>query len=674
MNHGIEIAEETWQTGRRQFQDGLWSEAEKSFVKALESVDDGDSVIDKQYLPLLLDLAELLVLKERKQDCKSLLQNTISTIEDHYPEETRVLLAAYLAYIDSLSMPDEFLEAEDYIARAIDIADCPNHRKDGKYIQALTARAASHLAQENFEEANPLIDRCLALCTKYGIYEGDSRCGALLFKGLLLHLSGDLEGSEIVFLQGIEAVKNDRYSRSFQDVCFGYTTLLISQSRFTDAIAFLNKEIDAREKKTTRDHPLLKRAIASLAIVNSAYGDLAEAEVQAQRYLRLVELMGDAGVELRIDCLRTLIDILVEQSRYPDAEVLLNRANDILEKLPDEYIKATLLTDVARLKVELGLYDEAESLCKKALTITEEIKGEDHIETAMCLSILGSAYFSNRKTAEAEATYRKAIDLIEKHHRFFTSFVGAENYRNLGIILTRQKKFEEAEEMFLKILAHHERSNGQLQVQMAETHRNLGELFEAQHKHQEAMQQYQLALTIAQSIFGQENYEISEYISLLADVYKKEGRYIEAEDLYKKALKLNETTLGPQHPKTCALLQRFGEMAIERKQFKEAEGYFMAALVRLEQTLGTIHPEVGYSCFCLGATFHWQENLPKAEEFYKRALAIKEKQLGRSHSDLTNILAPLIDILTHQGKAAEAATLKRRVKEISAEGKVNRPG
>lgn len=662
-----ETIEKSWQSGKQHFLDGNWKASEEAYIAAMEMAMNEEGVlIDRKYIPLMLELAELFILKERKMDSRAILQDAIDIIDYNFPEENDHLLDACLSYIDALSMCDDFSEAEPYIERAIQLANTPEHHKDGKYIQALTTRAASHLALEQFENAGPLVEQCMELCTTHGIESGDAACSALLFKGLLLHLGGSVEEAEEAFLKGLETVRNETYSRSFQDVCFGYTTLLISQSRFTDAIAFLNKEIEEREAKTSREHPLLKRAIASLAIANAAYGDLGEAEVHAQRYHRLVEMMGEAGSELRIDCLRTLVDILVEQSRYSEAEVLLNRANDILESLEDNYIKATLLSDVARLKVELGQYDEAEALCKRALALTEEMKGEEHIETAMCLSILGSAYFSNRKIDEAEATYRKAIQLIEKHHHFFTSFVGAENYRNLGIILTQQKKFEEAEAMFLKILAHHEKNNGPLQVQMAETHRNLGELFEAQRKNHEAIGQYQLALSIAKSIFGPENSEVSDYICFVADIHRKDSRFTEAEDLYKQALKLLENTLGPQHPKTCTLLQRFGEMAIEKKEFPVAEEYFTAALLRLEQTLGTTHPEIGYTCYCLAAAYHWQEKLPKAEEFYKRALAIKEKQLGKTHKDLGNIIEPLIDILKHQGKVAEAATFQRRINEIDS--------
>lgn len=666
MSKPAPTADKAWENGKQFFKDGVWDKAEEAFSDALKEVRNEDGAVDLKYVQLMLDLAELLILKERKSDCKTLLNETIELLEKSYPDEKSLLLDASLAYVDALSMCDQFEDANPYIVKALELSDTPEGLKNGKYVQALATRAAGYLAQEEFENAEPVIEEALEVCTANSITEGEAVCVTMLLKGLYLHLSGQLEESENVFRKAIESVAKDDYSRSFQDVCFGFTTLLISQSRFPDAISFLNEEIDRREKKTCRDHPLLKRAITSLAVANAAYGDLDEAEVQAQRYLRLVESMGNAGSELRIDCLRCLIDILVEQSRYPEVEVLLNRANDILENVADDYIKANLISDLARLKVELGQYEEAERLCTRALALTRQMKGDDHLETAMCLSILGSAYFSNRKIKEAEEAYREAIALIEQHHHFFTSFVGAENYRNLGIILTQIGKHEEAEEMFLKILAFHAKNPGSLKVQVAETHRNLGELYEVQNKNHEALNQYELAFKIAENIYGPENNELSDYICYLADIHRKQHRFDEAETLYKQALSILENTLGPQHPKTCTLLQRFGEMAIEKGEYANAEQYFNSALLRLEQTLGTIHPEIGYTCYCLGAAYHWQEKLPQAEKCYKRALEIKEKQLGPNHKDLANIIEPLIDILNHQGRSTEASALHRRMNELSS--------
>jgi hypothetical protein len=125
----------------------------------------------------------------------------------------------------------------------------------------------------------------------------------------------------------------------------------------------------------------------------------------------------------------------------------------------------------------------------------------------------------------AESTYREAIRLIERHDHFFTTFVGAENCRYLGMILTLKGEFNEAEELFLKILAIHAKSNGPPSVQAAETHRNLGELFEAQEKNREALLQYEQALKIAKSIFGESNPEISDYLSYVADINRKQENY-----------------------------------------------------------------------------------------------------------------------------------------------------
>lgn len=660
---------------RQLFESGSWGDAEREFKAALESSKQGNGngaagdATKIQRAEIALELAELLVLKERKADSKTLCEETIELLEAEQPpcDQTRkLLIKAYTTYVDVLSLSDEFDDAEPVILKALKTADTEEHRKNGKYAQILATQGAMKLTQELFEEAEALLEEALSIAEEHGLEKGEEFSSILSIDALRLHLAGDLAASEELFRKSLDAIADEKYSRAFADVCFGYTTLLVSQSRFTDAIELLQTEIKNREKELGNDHPLLKRAIGALAVANASYGDLEEAEIQAQRYNLLVEMMGDAGSELKIDCLRTLIDILVDQSRYSEAEVLLTRANDIVQNLKNDYVKANLISDVARLKVELGDYEEAEQLCRHAVELTRANKGDDHIETAMCLSILGSAYFSNRKMDLAESTYREAIRLIERHEHFFTTFVGAENCRYLGMILTLKGEFNEAEELFLKILAIHAKSNGPPSVQAAETHRNLGELFEAQEKNVEALMQYEQALKIARSIFGEGNPEISDYLSYVADINRKQNNFESAKRYYGDAKAILDATVGPSHPKSCLLLQRIGEMAIEQGDYATAEAHFKQALTGLQQTVGPNHPDIGYTYWCLGAAYHWQEKFKDAAKCYREALHIKEQQLGRKHEDLLNILEPLIEVSKKLRRIDEVDQLNNWLNEITS--------
>lgn len=662
---------------RQLFEKGSWGDAEREFKAALESSKQANgkgngaasNVTTIQRAEIALDLAELLVLKERKTDSKTLCEETIELLEaEQSPcdQTRRLLIKAYTTYVDVLSLSDEFDDAEPVILKALKTADTEEHRRNGKYAQILATQGAMKLTQELFEEAEALLQEALSIAEEHGLKKGEEFSSILSIDALRLHLAGDLAASEELFRKSLEAVADEKYSRAFADVCFGYTTLLVSQSRFAEAIELLQTEIKNREKELGNDHPLLKRAIGALAVANASYGDLEEAEIQAQRYNLLVEMMGDAGSELKIDCLRTLIDILVDQSRYSEAEVLLTRANDIVQNLKNDYVKANLISDVARLKVELGDYEEAEQLCRHAVELTRANKGDDHIETAMCLSILGSAYFSNRKMDLAESTYREAIRLIERHDHFFTTFVGAENCRYLGMILTLKGEFNEAEELFLKILAIHAKSNGPPSVQAAETHRNLGELFEAQEKNVEALMQYEQALKIARSIFGEGNPEISDYLSYVADINRKQNNFESAKKYYSDAKAILDATVGPSHPKSCLLLQRIGEMAIEQSDYATAEAHFKQALTGLQQTVGSNHPDIGYTYWCLGAAYHWQEKFKDAAKCYREALNIKEQQLGHKHEDLLNIIEPLIEVSRKLRRIDEVDQLNNWLNEITS--------
>ncbi len=646
------------------FRAGKWGEAEESFVATIDKIAAADDKNADEQVKVLLEYTELLIQKERKDDCKRFCDDAITIILKQLPDDKQLLLEAYLTYVDVLSLRDEFGAAELIIVKARDIVDSDGYDDKEKRAQVLSTQAALKIALENFEEAEELLTESLSICDDNKITKGTEAASVFSILAMLRHLKGDFSLAQKYFLLSFDALQEQDHSRSFQDICFGYTTLLVSQSRYPEAINFLDDKIKWKESVIGLEHPLLKRAVGALAIANAAYGQLEEAEVQAQRYNRIVEMMGNAGKELKIDCLRTLVDILVEQSRYSEAEVLLTRASDLVQNIEDDNIRASIISDLARLKIELGEYDEAERLCKRALELTRATKGDDHLETAMCLSILGSAYFSNRKIDKAESAYRKAIKLIEKHTHFFTTFIGAENYRNLAIILTQRGNYDEAEGLFLKILAMHSRNDGPTTIQVAETHKNLGELYEIQEKNQDALMQYERAFSIASQIFSADNAELADFALYIADIHKKESNFAKAKKIYKEALVTLENALGPSHPKTCTLLQRFGELAIEEQEYASAQEFFNRALNNLEQILGTEHPDIGYVCYCLGAACHWQEKLEEAEKHYRRALSVKEKHLGRTHRDLAIIIEPLIDILSQQGKEAEVASFHRRMIEI----------
>src|SRR5579885_685188 len=111
------IVETAWENARQLFREGRWKDCEEAFLQVLEANKpaDDDAPIDCRYIRHMLDYAELLILKERNQDSRIILNNAIEMLEKFHPDETDLLFDACLAYVDTLSMADLFEDAEPYI-------------------------------------------------------------------------------------------------------------------------------------------------------------------------------------------------------------------------------------------------------------------------------------------------------------------------------------------------------------------------------------------------------------------------------------------------------------------------------------------------------------------------------------------------------------------------------
>lgn len=651
------------------FASGDWSQSENFYNQAIEIIESGADNSNSLLLAQLLNgLSNLLYLKERHDDAKKCCEQVLSLIEEFKIDKHDLHIESLLRMAETMSFYENMEETLQYLEDAENICKSKKGATDPKLATILSTRAAFVLSsedQDSFGNVDQLISEAENILKSNDIKSGEDLANVLSTKAICFQLDGVVDLAQTYYVEALEALENEPYSSCFGEACFGYATLRATDSRFGESVKFLIDQIEKKEVKIGKDHPILKRAISALALTYSACGELEEAEIQAQRYNQIVEMMGNPGGELKIDCLRILIDILQQQSRLSEAQVLLARANDIAESIGNTSILIRLSMDFARLKLDLGEYDEGINLYQKALNIVKKSKGENHFETAICLGALGNAYFTNNQFKQAEEAIKESIELSSKQEEFFENLIGPDNYRNLGLIYLHQTKLDQAEDAFLKALSILESTNKEDTLQAAETTKNMGELYEVKEEFELARIHYERALGLTKKILGSNNFEVADYISYVADLLKRQKNFQEAEAFYKEALSILESTLGPVHPRTCNLLQRFGEVFIEQEDYEQAKGYFMKALTGMEQTLGSGHPDVGYTSYCLGATYHWMERYVDAEKYYRRALTIKENQLGKKHIDLKTIIEPLIAVLQSQGKQEQATSLNQRIIEIT---------
>ncbi|WP_316976064.1 tetratricopeptide repeat protein [Shumkonia mesophila] len=125
--------------------------------------------------------------------------------------------------------------------------------------------------------------------------------------------------------------------------------------------------------------------------------------------------MADAAEKRHLAAVRAATlagDLEMAQFRFAAAAKLFARALALLPEGSDGLI-ATLLTRQATAIFQDGTVAEAETLLRRAVEVTERLRGAAHPEVAKALSRLAFVRYAAGQPAEAEALYRRALSIDE---------------------------------------------------------------------------------------------------------------------------------------------------------------------------------------------------------------------------------------------------------------------
>jgi tetratricopeptide (TPR) repeat protein len=166
---------------------------------------------------------------------------------------------------------------------------------------------------------------------------------------------------------------------------------------------------------------------------------------------------------------------------------------------------AEIISKTAEYNRNLGRYEVAAEMEGEALTIRQELLGQNHPHTLISMNNLGSVLEYQGKYEHAEEMHRQSLRLREavlgkEHPGTLTSM------NNLATALAGQGKYEQAEEM----------------------HRQ--------------------SLRLREAVLGKEHPYTLSTIYNLAYLLSTRKQFVEADALYQRALNGYEKTLAPNHP------------------------------------------------------------------------------------------------------------------------------
>ena len=156
--------------------------------------------------------------------------------------------------------------------------------------------------------------------------------------------------------------------------------------------------------------------------------------------------------------------------------------------------------------------------------------------------------------------------------------VGAEHpsvatcLNNLAAILRAEKKYNEAEPLYARVLAIRERTAGPASPEVALALNNLAVLHDAQDQFEPAEAYYRRALEIREKL-QPEGLETAVTLQALAAVYMAQRKYDRAEPLLVRALAIRSKVLDPKDPRVLATQKDLWTLYLSTERYALAEQY-----------------------------------------------------------------------------------------------------
>ncbi len=321
-------------------------------------------------------------------------------------------------------------------------------------------------------------------------------------------------------------------------------------------------------------------------------------------------------------------------------------------------LQASLLQTVGSVYASLGLTKDALPLLRQSLSLRSPRLPEDHPDLATSLNALGVALSRAGEMAEAETTFRQALEICRRQPEAQEATILS--LSGLGDLLLEKGHYLEAEELFreeLDLLLAMGRASSR-QVGLART--NLGGALWLQGDLVAAEPVLRKALRDLEAIAGDQHPNTADALHYLAFVKAQAGETEAAGPLFRRALEIRRNTQGEDHPDTLTSLASLGEFLYSAGDYAAAES-ILREVVDLDRKIrGSEHPDLVIDLNSLGISLLEQGRHQEAAIYVRQALELSEKIWGEDSVNVAAYRHSLAAVLFHGGQYEAPETLLRQ--------------
>lgn len=377
------------------------------------------------------------------------------------------------------------------------------------------------------------------------------------------------------------------------------------------------------------------------------------------------QLEGDVRRAPRLAATLSLLSLIyIDLGRVDEARTYAARAREIVER-PVSRGRSDLilaLDFLGLVSLNFKNLTEAEHLIERAVTLAEDLEGNDYVVFFTVQSLANLKRHAGRNR-EAEELFKQALAIAAKIYLDPQGIEVIMVEKNLGDIYTEESRFAEAEEQLDAVVAKITSAFGPDHPLVAHVLLSQAELYKDQARYVESERRYQQVLAILKASAASGTLLGATTLSSLGDLYLYMGRYREAEKALTSALSYKEKAFGKDHPELLTVLHNLGALYGYRQRYGEAETVFQRVIILIERSLGPEHPTLANTFNSIAENYRQQGRFAEAKHYFARCVAILEK-LPRPREPLPNCLGGMAVVLKNQGSYGEAEKMQLRVLEI----------
>jgi tetratricopeptide (TPR) repeat protein len=234
--------------------------------------------------------------------------------------------------------------------------------------------------------------------------------------------------------------------------------------------------------------------------------------------------------------------------------------------------------------------------------------------------------------------------------------------------LHKQELYEEAEEIFRKVLGTRTQAFGREDSRTTEAMIRLIQTQAKQKKYDEVESSYRELLALKTKVWGKDHENTVAIMFCLAATLSVRHKYGESDFLFREVIELRTRDLGKEHKLTLLSLYIFASSLLQQRRYNDADLIFSDVIKLRTRVLGKEHPDTLRSMSSSACSLTLQGKLKKAKPIYQEVVKARTKTFGKEHKETLQSMKSLAWLLFRLGDRQKARDMYKEVAAV--QGKV----